>query len=146
MEYGSILMLCKQESRVFVSSSDTLLTGLKVQALLALMHISGSLRIWIVVAYGLADSIEPEIQCNEALASALVLRSYGVVNLQNLIRSHVDMAKHFEGLVEMDSRFEVVVPMNFAMVCFRVSSLAVGDRLKSCDVKVVNEFNCDLFS
>ncbi|KAG5515897.1 hypothetical protein RHGRI_036815 [Rhododendron griersonianum] len=76
----------------------------------------------------------------------LVLRSYGVVNLQNLIRSHVDMAKHFEGLVEMDSRFEVVVPRNFAMVCFRVSPLAVGDRLKSCDVKVVNEFNRDLLA
>lgn len=44
----------------------------------------------------------------------------------------------------MDSRFEVGVPRNFAMLCFRVSPLAVGDRLKSCDVKVVNEFNRDL--
>ncbi|KAG5520648.1 hypothetical protein RHGRI_033281 [Rhododendron griersonianum] len=74
----------------------------------------------------------------------LVLRSYGVVNLQNLIRSHVDMAKHFEGLVGMDKRFEVVVARNFAMVCFRVSPSAVGDCLKSCDEKIVNEFNRDL--
>ncbi|KAF5944033.1 hypothetical protein HYC85_018110 [Camellia sinensis] len=32
----------------------------------------------------------------------LVLRSYGVANLRNLIRGHVNMAKHLEGLVAMD--------------------------------------------
>ncbi|XP_021802943.1 tyrosine/DOPA decarboxylase 1-like [Prunus avium] len=51
----------------------------------------------------------------------LVLRSYGVVNLRNFLRSHVKMAKLFEGLVAMDQRFEIVVPRNFSMVCFRVS-------------------------
>lgn len=50
----------------------------------------------------------------------LVLRSYGVVNLRNFLRSHVNMAKQFEGLVTMDKRFEVVAPRYFAMVCFRV--------------------------
>ena len=30
------------------------------------------------------------------------------------------MAKHFEALLENDKRFEVVVPRNFATVCFRV--------------------------
>ncbi|XP_058197446.1 tyrosine decarboxylase-like [Rhododendron vialii] len=74
----------------------------------------------------------------------LVLRSYGVVNLQNLIRSHVDMAKYFEGLVGMDKRFEVVVPRNFAMVCFRISPMAIGDRLKSGDENIVNEVNRNL--
>ncbi|CAL5409246.1 unnamed protein product [Camellia sinensis] len=55
----------------------------------------------------------------------LVLRSYGVANLRNLIRGHVNMAKHFEGLVAMDSRFEVVAPRNFGLVCFRISPSAL---------------------
>ncbi|KAH7838540.1 hypothetical protein Vadar_027917 [Vaccinium darrowii] len=76
----------------------------------------------------------------------LVLRSYGIVNLRNLIRSHVDMAKHFEGLVRMDKRFEVVVPRNFAMVCYRVLPSAIGDSLKCCDEKLVNEFNRKLLA
>ncbi|CAA7391060.1 unnamed protein product [Spirodela intermedia] len=50
----------------------------------------------------------------------LVLRSYGVANLRNFLRGHVKMAKHFEGLVAADGRFEVVVPRTFAMVCFRL--------------------------
>ncbi|XVF45990.1 hypothetical protein PTKIN_Ptkin02bG0252200 [Pterospermum kingtungense] len=50
----------------------------------------------------------------------LVLRSYGVANLRNFLRSHVKMAKRFQQLVESDNRFEVVVPRNFAMVCFRL--------------------------
>lgn len=55
-----------------------------------------------------------------------VLRSYGVANLRNFIRSHVEMAKLFEGLVAMDKRFEIVLPRYFAMVCFRVSPIAMG--------------------
>ncbi|CAL5409247.1 unnamed protein product [Camellia sinensis] len=50
----------------------------------------------------------------------LVLRSYGVANLRNLIRGHVNMAKRLEGLVAMDSRFEDVAPRNFGLVCFRI--------------------------
>jgi aromatic-L-amino-acid decarboxylase len=61
-----------------------------------------------------------------ALKLWFVLRSYGVANLRNFIRSHVEMAKLFEGLVAMDKRFEIVVPRYFAMVCFRVSPIAMG--------------------
>ncbi|KAF5180974.1 Tyrosine/DOPA decarboxylase [Thalictrum thalictroides] len=50
----------------------------------------------------------------------LVLRSYGVANLRNFLRSHVKMAKNFEGFVSLDKRFEIVVPRTFAMVCFRL--------------------------
>ncbi|KAK2643005.1 hypothetical protein Ddye_024768 [Dipteronia dyeriana] len=57
-----------------------------------------------------------------ALKLWLVLRSYGVGNLMNFLRSHVKMAKHFEELVRSDKRFEVVAPRNFSMVCFKVSA------------------------
>nr|P54770.2 RecName: Full=Tyrosine/DOPA decarboxylase 3; Includes: RecName: Full=DOPA decarboxylase; Short=DDC; Includes: RecName: Full=Tyrosine decarboxylase [Papaver somniferum]AAC61840.1 tyrosine/dopa decarboxylase [Papaver somniferum] len=50
----------------------------------------------------------------------MVLRSYGVTNLRNFLRSHVRMAKTFEGLVGADRRFEITVPRTFAMVCFRL--------------------------
>lgn len=58
----------------------------------------------------------------------LVLRSYGVTNLRTLLRSHVKIAKIFEGLVASDKRFEVVVPRNFALVHFRAvpSVLSLG--------------------
>ncbi|KAG6404989.1 hypothetical protein SASPL_132568 [Salvia splendens] len=56
----------------------------------------------------------------------LVLRSYGVANLRKFLRSHVKMAKNFEGLIAMDKRFEVVVPRNFATVCFRISPIEIG--------------------
>ncbi|KAI3470588.1 hypothetical protein Pfo_027251 [Paulownia fortunei] len=56
----------------------------------------------------------------------LVLRSYGVTNLTTFLHSHVKMAQNFEGLVRVDKRFEVVVPRNFATVCFRISPVEVG--------------------
>ncbi|XAR48729.1 Aromatic-L-amino-acid decarboxylase [Bertholletia excelsa] len=74
----------------------------------------------------------------------LVLRSFGVANLRNFITAHVNMAKHFERLVTIDKRFEVVVPRNFAMVCFRVSPRAFADHANFNDEKLVNEFNSHL--
>ncbi|OMO92348.1 Pyridoxal phosphate-dependent decarboxylase [Corchorus olitorius] len=65
----------------------------------------------------------------------LVLRSYGAANLRNFLRNHVKMAKHFEELVCSDSRFEVVVPRYFAMVCFRVLPSAI---LKLSKTKLIN--------
>jgi glutamate/tyrosine decarboxylase-like PLP-dependent enzyme len=59
-----------------------------------------------------------------------MLRSYGVANLRNFMRSHVEMTKLFERLVAMDKRFEIVLPRYFAMVCFRISPIAMG-RLKA---------------
>lgn len=50
----------------------------------------------------------------------MVLRLYGLENLQGYIRNHIQLAKHFEGLVAQDSRFEVVTPRIFSLVCFRL--------------------------
>lgn len=52
----------------------------------------------------------------------MIMRSYGVANLQSHIRRHVHMAKMFEGFVKSDPRFEIVVPSKFALVCFRLIS------------------------
>ncbi|KAG2563826.1 tryptophan decarboxylase 1-like [Panicum virgatum] len=50
----------------------------------------------------------------------MVMRTYGAARLQEHIRSDVAMAKMFEDAVRTDGRFEVVVPRNFALVCFRI--------------------------
>ncbi|CAI9773292.1 unnamed protein product [Fraxinus pennsylvanica] len=74
----------------------------------------------------------------------LVLRSYGVANLRKFLRSHVQMAKNFEGLIGMDKRFEVVVPRNFATVCFRISPIEIGKNHNVSKEDATNEFNCKL--
>ncbi|KAA8514883.1 hypothetical protein F0562_018062 [Nyssa sinensis] len=68
----------------------------------------------------------------------LVLRSCGISNLRNLIRSHINMAKHFEELIGMAKRFEVVEPRHFAMVCFRVSASTMGKDEKYCSSNELN--------
>eukprot|EP00268_Persea_americana_P063136 TRINITY_DN8154_c0_g1_i20.p1 TRINITY_DN8154_c0_g1~~TRINITY_DN8154_c0_g1_i20.p1 ORF type:complete len:493 (-),score=95.90 TRINITY_DN8154_c0_g1_i20:573-2051(-) len=50
----------------------------------------------------------------------MVLRLYGLQNLQRYIRNHIKLAELFEELVAADSRFEVVVPRTFSLVCFRL--------------------------
>ncbi|KAI3669615.1 hypothetical protein L6452_40906 [Arctium lappa] len=50
----------------------------------------------------------------------LILRSYGVTNIQNHIRTDIQMAVAFERLVQSDSRFEIMVPRQFSLVCFRL--------------------------
>ncbi|KAJ0113378.1 hypothetical protein Patl1_02141 [Pistacia atlantica] len=51
----------------------------------------------------------------------MILRTSGLVNLQSHIRSDVRMAKMFAVLVKSDPRFEIVVPRQFALVCFRLN-------------------------
>nr|KJB73040.1 hypothetical protein B456_011G211000 [Gossypium raimondii] len=68
----------------------------------------------------------------------LVLRSYGVENLRNFLRSHVKMAKRFQQLVESDNRFEVVVPRNFAMVCFRALPTRLKKEPNGCNIESGN--------
>ncbi|KAF6166145.1 hypothetical protein GIB67_023855 [Kingdonia uniflora] len=72
----------------------------------------------------------------------MVIRSYGVANLRNYLRSHVKMAKQFEGLLVADNRFEVVVPRTFAMVCFRVAPSAMAITFN--EETNVNELNAKL--
>lgn len=74
----------------------------------------------------------------------LVLRSYGVDNLRKFLRSHVNMAKNFEGLIAMDKRFEVVVPRNFSTVCFRISPIEIGKNQVITKEEATNNFNAKL--
>ncbi|MQM09297.1 hypothetical protein Taro_042170 [Colocasia esculenta] len=48
----------------------------------------------------------------------MVLRLYGVENLQNYMRNHIKLAQQFVEFVNSDPRFEVVTPQMFSLVCF----------------------------
>ncbi|KAI3893349.1 hypothetical protein MKW92_012285 [Papaver armeniacum] len=74
----------------------------------------------------------------------LVLRSYGVANLRTFLTSHVKMAKHFQGIIGMDTRFEIVVPRTFAMVCFRLKPSAVFKQKIAASETQTNEMNAKL--
>nr|AZM69446.1 tyrosine decarboxylase [Asarum sp. XW-2018] len=50
----------------------------------------------------------------------MVMRLYGLKNLQSYIRGHIKLAIQFEELVVADPRFEVVVPRTFSLVWFRL--------------------------
>ncbi|GJN12480.1 hypothetical protein PR202_ga30760 [Eleusine coracana subsp. coracana] len=100
--------------------------------------------LWVRDTHRLTDSLEtnPEYLKNDASESGtvtdlkdmqvgvgrrfrglklwMVMRTYGAAKLQQHIRSDVAMAKMFEEAVRTDDRFEVVVPRNFALVCFRI--------------------------
>ncbi|KAJ6434135.1 hypothetical protein OIU84_017779 [Salix udensis] len=56
----------------------------------------------------------------ESLSSNPEFLKNNATNLMFHIRSHVNLAKRFESLVANDSRFEVVVPRRFSLVCFRL--------------------------
>ncbi|GAB2274841.1 hypothetical protein Dimus_009614 [Dionaea muscipula] len=73
----------------------------------------------------------------------MVLRSYGVANLQGHIRSDVRLAKMFEGWVRSDPRFEIVVPTRFALVCFRLNPFSNPDpaRLEVLNRKLLDWVN-----
>ncbi|KAG8068070.1 hypothetical protein GUJ93_ZPchr0005g14869 [Zizania palustris] len=82
-----------------------------------------------------------------ALKLWLVLRCHGIDGLRAVVRSHVCMATAFECMVRADARFEVPVPRQFALVCFRLRATAAlpGEDKLPCgavdDVTANNELN-----
>jgi aromatic-L-amino-acid decarboxylase len=57
-----------------------------------------------------------------ALKFWMIVRHYGVEGLQAMIREHLRLTKVFAALVEADPRFEIVAPVPFSTVCFRLKT------------------------
>ena len=57
-----------------------------------------------------------------ALKFWMVVRYFGVEGLCRGIREHIRLGKLFGSLVESDPRFEVVAPVPFSTVCFRLKA------------------------
>jgi aromatic-L-amino-acid decarboxylase len=54
-----------------------------------------------------------------ALKVWFVLRSYGAAGIRAMIREHIRLAEDLAHRLEADDRFELVVPVSFALACFR---------------------------
>ena len=63
-----------------------------------------------------------------ALKLWFVIRSYGVQGLQEMVREHLRLAELFKGWVEEDSRFELMAPVNFSLVCFRLKKVGASEE------------------
>jgi aromatic-L-amino-acid decarboxylase len=57
-----------------------------------------------------------------ALKFWMVIRYFGVEGLRATLREHIRLAGLFASLVESDPRFEIVAPVRFSTVCFRLKS------------------------
>jgi aromatic-L-amino-acid decarboxylase len=73
-----------------------------------------------------------------ALKLWFVIRNFGIEGLQEKIRDHIQLAQFAEGVFEADSRFEVLVPRNLAVVCFRFVPFGITDEQQ------LNEINATL--
>jgi aromatic-L-amino-acid decarboxylase len=70
-----------------------------------------------------------------ALKFWMVIRYFGVDGLRDVIREHIRLGKLFASLVKTDSRFEIVAPVPFSSVCFRLKS---GDEENEALIDRVN--------
>ncbi len=56
-----------------------------------------------------------------ALKLWFVLRYYGLEGLQCIVREHIRLAEMLKNKVENNSRFELMAPVDFSLVCFRAN-------------------------
>lgn len=71
----------------------------------------------------------------------MVLRLYGAENLRGYIRNHIKLANQFEELVRSDSRFEIVCPTLFSLVCFRILPYNEDDDGYELNSKLLDAIN-----
>lgn len=64
-----------------------------------------------------------------------MLRTYGIVGLQEYIRHHIRLAKQFEQHVLNDKRFEVCNEVKLGLVCFRLKG---SDKLNEKLLSAIN--------
>ncbi|KAJ1641995.1 hypothetical protein LPJ64_006109, partial [Coemansia asiatica] len=75
-----------------------------------------------------------------------VMRMYGATGIRSYIRQHVDQTKWLEERLRADGHFEIMAPVVFALVVFRVSHQAIENscRDKVAMQQMVNHANLSL--
>ena len=63
-----------------------------------------------------------------ALKLWFILRYFGRERLQQILLAHMEWARRIAREIQSDSRFEVVAPVPFSVVCFRVKGSDEGNR------------------
>jgi len=72
---------------------------------------------------GVTNAMEYTLQLGRrfrALKFWMIIRHYGISGLQAHIREHIRLARMFASFVEADDRFELLAPVPFSTVCFRL--------------------------
>jgi aromatic-L-amino-acid decarboxylase len=78
-----------------------------------------------------------------ALKLWFVIRSFGVIQLQEKIREHIQLAKWFEKNIISQPAFEIMAPVPLSLVCFRYRpSCIIGtDNLNRVNEELLNKLN-----
>jgi aromatic-L-amino-acid/L-tryptophan decarboxylase len=56
-----------------------------------------------------------------------VIRNFGIRGLQTKIREHIELAKLFEDRIAKENDFELILPRNLTVVCFRYKPSAINN-------------------
>jgi aromatic-L-amino-acid decarboxylase len=76
-----------------------------------------------------------------ALKLWFVIRSYGIEGLSEMIREHLRLAQIFKGYVEASDYFELMAPVNFSVVCFRLNNGKSHEELNAINENLLNDIN-----
>jgi len=76
-----------------------------------------------------------------ALKLWFVIRSYGVDGLQAFVREHIRLAKLFESRVEAEPGFELMAPVRFGLVCFRLDDGRAPDAMNRVNRELLDRLN-----
>ncbi len=77
-----------------------------------------------------------------ALKLWFVLRSYGLEGLQNMIREHIQGAQALKQWIVDDQRFELLAPVDFSLVCFRLNPKRMSEKqLNSLNKRLLERVN-----
>jgi aromatic-L-amino-acid/L-tryptophan decarboxylase len=76
-----------------------------------------------------------------ALKLWMVIRAFGVNGLRDRIRFHCELATALAGWVRAEPGFELMAPVPFSVVCFRVVRGASGEEQDLLNEKVLAEVN-----
>jgi aromatic-L-amino-acid decarboxylase len=78
-----------------------------------------------------------------ALKLWFVIRTYGVSGLQEMVRTHIELARSFAENVRETADFEILAPVPLATVCFRYHPGGIDDesRLNSLNTALMDRLN-----
>jgi aromatic-L-amino-acid decarboxylase len=76
-----------------------------------------------------------------ALKLWFVIRSYGVEGLQKMVREHIRFAQMFKEWVEKHEAFELMAPVDFSLVCFRLKDGRDDEALNDLNKRLLESLN-----
>jgi aromatic-L-amino-acid/L-tryptophan decarboxylase len=76
-----------------------------------------------------------------ALKLWFVIRSYGIEGLRSLVREHLRLAQMFAAWVESAPGFEILAPVRFGVVCFRMNDGRDEAGLAALNQKLLDQLN-----